>query len=245
MRYCHLPVVLLGVLTLAACAQTHHTTWGPGYHAYASERRLLPPQVLQYRPESNPPSNVHVQAARATVPVLVAVPTVAKPVPVPTAQGGPYVPEPPYTLDTGDRLRIVVFGQQNLTNTYAVDASGKVAMPLIGPVTARGLTPESLAQAITKKLRNGFMREPSVSAEVALYRPFFILGEVTTAGQYPYVPHMTVETAVAIAGGYGPRGSKCDVYISRNVKGVNTRFEAPVTFPVRPGDTVTVQERWF
>lgn len=174
-----------------------------------------------------------------------AVPAQPLPVPIPVAQGGPYVPEPPYTLDSGDRLRIVVFGQQNLSNTYMVDAGGKISIPLIGTIEARGRTPQRLAQAVAAALRRGFMRDPSVTAEIVLYRPFFILGEVNNPGQYPYLAHMTVETAVAVAGGYSPRGYKGDVSVSRAVKGVTSRFEAPVTFQIQPGDTIHVEERWF
>src|SRR5215813_6900251 len=44
----------------------------------------------------------------------------------------------PYTLDSGDKLRVVVFGQDGLTNGYSVDAAGSITMPLIGSVPARG-----------------------------------------------------------------------------------------------------------
>ena len=158
---------------------------------------------------------------------------------VPLAQDGPY------TLDSGDRLRVVVFGQDGLTNSYAVDASGCIAMPLIGSVQTRGLTTDQLSGHIADQLRQGFIREPHVAVEIEAYRPFFILGEVTQPGQYPYVANMTVETAVAIAGGFGPRGVRNHVVISRNLGGRIVRFQAPVTYPVRPGDTVIAQERWF
>jgi polysaccharide export outer membrane protein len=190
--------------------------------------RTLPPRVLQYPFEAPQPAAV-----------------VARPVPVPVAQGGPFSAELPYTLDAGDRLRIVVFGQQNLSNTYIVDAGGRVAIPLVGSVTARGLTPQNLAASIAAALRRGIMRDPSVTVEVVAYRPFFILGEVNNPGQYAYVAHMTVETAVAIGGGYGPRGSKDDVLISRTINGVTSRFMAPTTFKIHPGDTIRVKERWF
>ena len=110
----------------------------------------------------------------------------------------------PYTLDAGDRLRIVVFGQDGLTNSYVVGAGGYIDMPLIGSVAARGMTPDQLAGRISEKLRDGFIREPHVAVEIESYRPFFILGEVTQPGQYPYVANMTAETAVAIAGGFTP-----------------------------------------
>jgi protein involved in polysaccharide export with SLBB domain len=159
------------------------------------------------------------------------------------------VADPPpaqgYTLDSGDRLRIVVFGQDGLTNSYVVDASGDIAMPLIGSVAARGLTTDELSGRVADLLRHGYVREPHVAVEVEAYRPFFILGEVTQPGQYPYVANMTVETAVAIAGGFGPRGYKKSVIISRSYGNQVYRFETPITAQIRPGDTIQVQERWF
>jgi hypothetical protein len=151
----------------------------------------------------------------------------------------------PYMLDSGDRLRIVVFGQDGLTNSYVLDASGQIDMPLIGIVPARGLTTDQLAARISDMLRQGFVREPHVAVEVEAYRPFFILGEVTQPGQYPYTPNMTVETAVAIAGGFGPRGDHKSALISRNYGGQVYRVRTPITAPVHPGDTIQVQERWF
>lgn len=153
--------------------------------------------------------------------------------------------ETPYTLDSGDRLRVVVFGQAGLSNTYAVDASGKVSVPLIGLVDARGRTAAELQSAIQARLRQGYMRDPNVAVEVETYRPFFILGEVTQAGQYPYVANLTVDTAVAVAGGYSPRAVKTSARISRNIGGEVVTATVPPTYPVRPGDTVTIQERWF
>jgi polysaccharide biosynthesis/export protein len=153
--------------------------------------------------------------------------------------------QPAYTLDSGDRLRVVVFGQEGLTNSYVLDASGQIDMPLIGPVPARGLTTDQLSGRIADMLRQGYVREPHVAVEVEAYRPFFILGEVAAPGQYPYTPNMTVETAVAIAGGFGPRGLRDSVIISRNFNGQQFRYQAPISASIRPGDTVRVQERWF
>ncbi len=150
-----------------------------------------------------------------------------------------------YMLDSGDRLRVVVFGQDGLTNSYVVDASGDIAMPLIGSVEARGLTTDQLSSRIAGLLRQGYVRDPHVAVEVEAYRPFFILGEVTQPGQYPYVANMTVETAVAIAGGFTPRGYKQYVVISRNYGGQAYRYKTPITAQIQPGDTIQVQERWF
>ena len=167
---------------------------------------------------------------------------VARPVIVPVAAPAPRAG---YTLDAGDKLRVVVFGQDGLTNSYSVDAGGNITMPLIGTVTARGLSTAELSAAIGAKLRQGFIREPHVAVEIETYRPFFILGEVTYPGQYPFVANMTVETAVAIAGGFTPRAYHTDVVLSRTVGGQTIRATVPVTTPVRPGDTITINERWF
>lgn len=153
--------------------------------------------------------------------------------------------EQPYLLDSGDRLRIAVFGQEGLNNSYLIDPAGYVNLSLIGPVPARGMTIADLSGAIAEKLRQGYVREPHVSVEIEAYRPFFILGEVTAPGQYPYVANMTVETAVAIAGGYSPRAQKTSAQITRSANGQTMRSKVPPSFSVRPGDTITVSERWF
>jgi polysaccharide export outer membrane protein len=150
-----------------------------------------------------------------------------------------------YRLDAGDRLRVVVYGQEGLTNTYAIDAGGSITMPLIGAVRARGLTPAGLAAEITGKLRNGYIREPSVAVEIEAYRPFFILGEVAAPGQYPYVPNMSVESAVAIAGGFSPRARRDRVTLTHTDAGGSSRAVVPLGTPISPGDTVLVGERWF
>jgi polysaccharide biosynthesis/export protein len=147
----------------------------------------------------------------------------------------------PYHLDAGDKLRVVVFGQEGLTNTYAIDAGGSITMPLIGAVAARGKTPAGLATEISAKLRNGYIREPSVAVEVESYRPFFILGEVAAPGQYPYVPNMSVESAVAIAGGFSPRARRDAVTLTHNA----SRVIVPLGTQLSPGDTILVGERWF
>ncbi len=150
-----------------------------------------------------------------------------------------------YHLDAGDKLRVVVYGQEGLTNTYAIDAAGSITMPLIGSVPARGRTTAGLAAEITAKLRNGYIREPSVAVEIEAYRPFFILGEVQAPGQYPYVPNMTVESAIAIAGGFSPRARRDIVTLTHTDPSGAARYEVPLGTSLKPGDTVQVGERWF
>src|SRR5438105_12258525 len=153
--------------------------------------------------------------------------------------------EEPYRIDSGDRLRIVVFGQEGLTNSYLVDSSGAITMPLIKTMATRGLSTDELTRAVADRLRRGFMREPHVAIEVESYRPFFILGEVIFPGQYAYVPHMTVENAIAIAGGFTPRAYRWGVKLDRPVPGGILRDTVPPLARVRPGDTLIVTERWL
>jgi polysaccharide biosynthesis/export protein len=232
MRLCRLLPALLIAAVVAGCAGM------PTFPIAAAPPPDAPP----------PPADLDTLAYGRPVayrePVAVPLPA---PLPVPAA----VLPGPapgglePYTLDSGDRLRIVVFGQEGLSSTYIVDVSGKIAMPLIGAVSVRGLTTTQAARVIADRLRQGFIREPHVAIEVEIYRPFFILGEVIAPGQYPYVPNMTVETAVALAGGFTPRAYRWDVEVSRSAGGVTARQKVPMIAPVRPGDTINVGERWF
>ncbi|MEM9332569.1 MAG: polysaccharide biosynthesis/export family protein [Pseudomonadota bacterium] len=151
----------------------------------------------------------------------------------------------PYTLDAGDEIRVTVFNQEDLTNTYMVDKGGYLAFPLVGSVAARGKTPKQLERSIAVGLKNGFLRDPDVSIEVATYRPFFIMGEVGTAGQYTYVPGMTAQNAIAIAGGFTARAEQSDVDVTRHVNGDIITGRVPISDPILPGDTIFIRERLF
>lgn len=151
----------------------------------------------------------------------------------------------PYRLDAGDRLRVTVFEQDALTNTYVVDKAGYIAFPLVGAVPARGHTVKEIESNVAQKLAQGFIRNPDVSVEVDRYRPFFILGEVTTGGQYTYVPGMTVQNAIAIAGGFTPRANQDTVDITRQINGKVLTGRVPITDPILPSDTIRIRERIF
>lgn len=170
---------------------------------------------------------------------------VPAPTPLAYAEPVPVTYDASYHLDAGDKLRVVVYGQEGLTNTYAIDAGGAITMPLIGSVAARGRTPAGLAADIAARLRNGYIREPSVAVEIESYRPFFILGEVAAPGQYPYVPNMTVESAVAIAGGFSSRARRDRVTVTHTDASGTGRYVVPPGTSLGPGDTVLVGERWF
>ena len=151
----------------------------------------------------------------------------------------------PYKLDTGDKLRVFVYGQPNLSRLYNVDQSGSISVPLIGNIRARGLTTPALEGAIRSRLSQGLVRDPQVTVDVQQNRPFFILGEVRQPGQFPYVTGMTVEMAVAIAGGYGDRANERKARLSRRVGGITEVIDVSRDVELEPGDTIYVYERFF
>ena len=151
----------------------------------------------------------------------------------------------PYRLDSGDRLRITVFEQAGLSNTYSVDQAGYVAFPLIGAVPARGQTLQELEGIIAPKLRQGYLRDPDVSIEVDRYRAIYVMGEVGQAGQYSYVAGMTIQNAIALAGGFSPRANQGDVDVTRKINGKILTGRVSISDPVLAGDTIYVRERLF
>lgn len=151
----------------------------------------------------------------------------------------------PYLLDTGDRLRVFVYGQPNLSRAYTVDHEGMITVPLINEVRARGRTTREVEDAIRHRLGAEFVRDPQVTVDILQNRPFFIYGEVRTGGQYPFVSGMTVETAIAIAGGYTERASTRGYRITRRNGGFQDQIDVPGDFAVQPGDVVYVNERFF
>jgi len=148
-----------------------------------------------------------------------------------------------YRLDSGDELRVVVFGQENLSGTFRVDDAGGISMPLLPPLGVRGQTTVQAKATIEQALAQTLLRNPNVSVQVATFRPFFILGQVNSPGQYPFVSGMTVETAVAIAGGYTYRANTSRVRITRGA--ATNEFRAETNAQVMPGDTIFVRERYF
>ena len=150
-----------------------------------------------------------------------------------------------YLLDSGDRLRIFVYGQPSLSRIYVVDQAGFITVPLIGALRARGITTFALERVIAGRLATRYVKDPQVTVDIAQSRPFFILGEVRSAGQYPYVSGLTVQSAVAIAGGFSERANQRRFQITRRANGIIEKIEVPDDFPLRPGDTVYVYERFF
>ena len=151
-----------------------------------------------------------------------------------------------YRLGGGDQVRIITFGEDQLTGEFRVDDQGRIAVPLLGSVRAAGLTPQQLEAELAQKLKAGkLLRDPRLSVEVLAYRLVFVLGEVAKPGQYPYQPGMSVLTAVAVAGGFTYRGVQDYAEVIRTADGKSMDGIAQPSSFVAPGDVVRVFERRF
>jgi polysaccharide export outer membrane protein len=164
-----------------------------------------------------------------------------------TTRPATYFVEPtgPYTLDTGDLVRVTVYGDQELSNSYRVGDNGTISFPLVGQVQVRGQTTTVAASRLAGALANGYLRNPNVAIEVAEYRPFFIQGAVRTSGQFSYVPNMTARAAISTAGGYTDTADRNQVTVYRRQGDEMVRGSVNLDLPLVPGDTVVVSERWF
>jgi polysaccharide export outer membrane protein len=150
-----------------------------------------------------------------------------------------------YRLGIGDRVRVIVYNEQSLSGEFAVSAAGSLSFPLIGDIAATSKTASQVASEIQAKLANGYLRDPKVSMEVITYRPYFILGEVKTPGQYPYANGLTITNAIATAAGYTPRADKKVVFIRRSGEAQERAYRITPDLRVFPGDTVRLAERFF
>jgi polysaccharide export outer membrane protein len=152
---------------------------------------------------------------------------------------------PAYKLGAGDKVRVTVFNEKDLSGDYDVSGQGDVALPLIGQVRVAGQTISQVEDIITQKYGKDYLINPRVNVEVLNYRPFFILGEVKTPGSYPYQSGMAVINAVALAGGYTPRANKDRLYIKHANNPQASEQQVPEDYPVLPGDIIRVPERFF
>lgn len=150
-----------------------------------------------------------------------------------------------YTLASGDKIKITVFGQKDLSGEFEVNGDGKISMPLIGEVELNGLTLNQAERNIIKLLKDGYLKRPKVSVEVENYRPFYIIGEVNKPGNYPYVNGMTALNAVAIAEGFTYRANEKKLVIIRAADPERKEQILPPTTIILPGDFINVKERFF
>jgi polysaccharide export outer membrane protein len=150
-----------------------------------------------------------------------------------------------YQLGAGDKLRVIVYNEPQLSGEFQVAANGALAVPLIGDVAAAGRTPSSIAAEVQTKLGDGYLRDPRVSVEVLTYRPYYILGEVKTPGQYPYSSGLTVMNAIATAEGFTARSGRKTVFIRRAGSTEEKAYPLTPELRVSPGDTIRLGERYF
>lgn len=151
----------------------------------------------------------------------------------------------PGQVGPGDKLKLTVFGEEDLSGQFEIDTTGSLALPLVGEVKATGLTPRELEKKLTDVLSKGYLVNPRVNIEVMNFRPFFILGEVSKPGSYPYVNDMTVINAIALGGGYTPRAKTGQVKLRRADDPSHTETWVNEETKIYPGDVIQVDERFF
>lgn len=182
----------------------------------------------------------------AFLPACASTPASSAIAPAPVEAGDP-TPSlaPAYRLGSGDQIRIIVFGEEDLSGEFFVDGAGMVSLPLVGEVPAANKTLAEFRVELEARLSDGYLNDPRVSAEVLNYRPFYILGEVEAAGEYPYTDGLTVMNAVARAGGFTYRANTRAVYIKRADDDFEREVPLTATVRVMPGDTIRIAERFF
>jgi protein involved in polysaccharide export with SLBB domain len=151
----------------------------------------------------------------------------------------------PAKLQPGDKIKITVYGEDKLSGDYQLDQSGQISLPLAGTITAQGLTQSELEQALTKKFRSQYLKDPKVTVTIATLEPYYIMGEVTKPGQYAYQSGLNVLTALAIAGGPTYRANRNTVQIQRRGEASMHDYPISTTVPILPGDVIKVPERYF
>lgn len=161
----------------------------------------------------------------------------------PTA--GAAISDEHYRLGTGDKLKVTVYGEEDLSGEFLVDGSGQVQLPLVGQVKAATLTIHEFVAEVTNALKEGYLKDPKVSVEVLNYRPFYIIGEVNKPGEYPFESGLNVLGAIALAGGYTYRANDNDVYVRRAGHDKEESLPASANTKVYPGDIIRIAERLF
>ena len=150
-----------------------------------------------------------------------------------------------YRLGQGDAIAIQVFDEPDLTLETAVGASGAINCSYLGDVKVAGKSPAELETHITSLLQNGYLVNPSVNVRVTQYRPFFINGEVRSPGGYPYQPGLTLDRAIALAGGLTDRASTRKMFVTKENANNSEEKRVSLDFKVQPGDTISIREGFF
>ena len=236
----------------AAGAQQNRPAWSgwPVIQAQAlqaEQTQAQAPAAPSEAPEAEPPAPVAVAASDAPSTPPTSIPTSSNP----STSSGPAVLEAPrfqpgeYVLGVGDRLRIIVFGEEDLSGEFVVDSTGRVSFPLIGEIPAALSSVSEFQARVETALRDGYLNDPRVSAEVLNFRPFYILGEVQQPGEYPFTNGLTVLNAVATAGGFTPLANQTRVFIKPAGEGMEEEIVLSPATPVAPGDTIRIAKGAF
>lgn len=150
-----------------------------------------------------------------------------------------------YRLGSGDKVKVNVFGETDLSGEFLVGDNGRIDLPLIGAVQARGQTVTQFQNAVVARYSGGYLKDPKVSVSVLNYRPFFIQGEVGKGGEYPYKAGLTVQDAVAIAGGYTYRANTGKAFVRRAGQDREVEIQTSQRVAINPGDIIRIPERFF
>ncbi len=150
-----------------------------------------------------------------------------------------------YRLGSGDKVKVNVFGEADLSGEFLVGDNGRIDLPLIGAVQARGQTVTQFQNAVVARYSGGYLKDPKVSVSVLNYRPFFIQGEVGKGGEYPYKAGLTIQNAVAIAGGYTYRANTGKAFVRRAGQDREVEIQTNQRVAINPGDIIRVPERFF
>jgi protein involved in polysaccharide export with SLBB domain len=177
--------------------------------------------------------------------LLVGADLAAAQVDVPAALPAAETSDSTYKLDSGDRVQISIFNQADLSGEFQLDGNGQFSMPLIGTVSAQGLTPAELESLLVSRFKPDYLVNPRIFIQVMNYRPYYLVGEVLGTGAFPYVPGLTYLTAIAKAGGFTYRAKKDVVYVVRADDPTQTELKLDVEEKVQPGDIVRIAERLF
>jgi len=164
------------------------------------------------------------------------------------AMGGPVDPAAgltAYRLGAGDEIKITVYDEPDLSGSFVVDGQGRIGMSLVGQVQVGQLTLDEAATYLETRLKDGFLRDPQVTAELVKGRPYYILGEINKPGEYPFVSGLTVMNAIASAGDFTYRADKARILIKRKDSPNEEEVVLTPTTAVQPGDTIRIRERFF
>ena len=149
-----------------------------------------------------------------------------------------------YRLGIGDKLKVTVFGEENLSGQFEVNALGQISLPLIGESPARGLAIHEFRDQITRRLSDGYLKNPKVTVEMLNYRPIYVQGEVKNGGEFQYKNGLGLRDVIAIAGGYTYRANQDYLYIGREGE-PEVAIQTPTEITILPGDNIRIPERFF